>query len=36
MPRCKVQAILRNVEKRLPVKKPAEAGFVTGPESDQF
>jgi hypothetical protein len=31
-----VQAFIRNVVKRLPEKKPAEAGFDVGRKSDQL
>jgi hypothetical protein len=36
VPRWKEQAFLRKVGKRLPVKKPAEAGFDVGRKTVQL
>jgi hypothetical protein len=36
VPRWKEQAFIRNGEKRLPEKKPAEAGFAVGRKSYQL
>jgi hypothetical protein len=36
VPRYKGEAFLRNGEKRMPKKKPAEAGFAVGRKYDQL